>query len=277
MQKKYLVSKEKKALFDAEEKKNKEQRDKIYDRLHDLRVKLPVTIYGNSERLIKLHDLIVNIKDVLDQFFAKKIATLSPKDMQKLSELHAQVVNLNKKIQANNYDQFKVIEDYMNDFLEQIDFINSTIEAMNKLNKKVGNIKLSSSGPKSSLSELEDKLQTTEKSLTEKKDLLKTISDDIQQMTIELMTYKSTIESTNEIIESNKQTNTPYADETKIIAETEKKLKELEEKILKKQEEDEKYEKEYNELVKQRLQITSAIEDIKKKKGGHKTRKNKKR
>ncbi len=277
MQKKYLVSTEKKALFDAEEKKNKEQRDKIYDRLHDLRVKLPVTIYGNSERLIKLHDLIVNIKDVLDQFFAKKIATLSPKDMQKLSELHTQVVNLNKKIQANNYDQFKVIEDYMNDFLEQIDFINSTIEAMNKLNKKVGNIKLSSSGPKSSLSELEDKLQITEKSLAEKNALLKTISDDLQQMNIELMTYKSTIESTNEIIESNKKSNTPYDDENKIIAETEKKLKELEEKILKKQEEDEKHEKEYNELVKERLKLTSDIEDIKKKKGGHKTRKNKKR
>jgi chromosome segregation ATPase len=274
MQKKYFVSKEDKKLYDIEKQKEKEQSLKIFDRLHDLRKKIPTTLYGNSDRLIKLLELIKEIKEVLDKFIYKRISTISPKDMEKLSNLHNQIVLLNKEIQRNNYEQFKVIEIYMNDFLEQISFINSSIDAMSKLNKTLDVSKLSIvTETKNTLKELQDKLNEITTKLSEKNQLLKDSNDELHNLNVSYKLLENTIKEEHEKIEANKKMGIPYDQETKMIEDTQKKFDELSEKILKKQEERDKYENEYNDIRKEQLSISIKIDELKSKKGGRKTRK----
>jgi hypothetical protein len=267
-----LVSKEKKAIIDAKKKEREEQADKLYFRLHDLGKKIPVTIYGNSERLVKMLTLIKSIKDVLDTYYSKRIATLSPKDLEKLNNLHKEVVELNKEIQKNNYEQFKVIEIYMNDFLTQIEFINASIKAMSKLNKDITKHaeSIESSSP---LKSLQDQLESIRKSLSEKYNLRKDIFDEIKQLEIKRLSLTKTIQDNQEIIESNKVINIASDDENEIIKKTQKELNELEEIYEKKQKDYLKYDDEYNELFNTQSDLVSKIENLSTKKGGRKTRK----
>ncbi len=273
MQKKSLISKELKDIKDAKDKEREDLSFKLYIKLHDLGKKIPASIYGNTDRLIKMLGLIKNIKDLLDKYFSKRISTLSPKDLEKLKNLHTEVVALNTQIEKNNYDQFKVIEVYMNDFLEQINFINSSITAVSKLNT---NIKTSSTVSKSELSDLEDKLEKISTSLSEKNQLRKDIHEDLKQFKIKELEIETSFNETNDIIKSKQLLNETHEDEDKKIEEIKKNIKELNEKKKKKEEEYIKYDNEYNELLKKHIELSNDISKIKGKKGGNKTKKRRK-
>ncbi len=268
----YLISKQNKANIDAKKKEREEQADKLYFRLHDLRKKIPVTIYGNSERLIKMFNLVKNIKDLLDTYYSKRIATISPKDLEKLNNLHKEVIALNKEIEKNNYEQFKVIEVYMNDFLTQIGFINSSIEAMSKINKDITKhaASIESNSP---LKSLEDQLESTKKSLSEKHQLRKDTLGEIKELEAKKKLLINTIEENQDIIKSNEVTKISSDNENEIIKKTQKKLDETEEIYVNKQNEYLKYDNEYDELMKKQTELIGKIELLKSKKGGRKTRK----
>jgi len=268
MQKKYSISKEEKEIYDMEKQKEKEQYDQIYFRLHDLGKKIPTTLYGDSSRLTKLLELILSIQDVLDIYFSKRIATLSPTDLKKLSDLHDQVVKLNKEIEKNNYQQFKVIEIYMNDFLEQIQFINSSIEAIHELDSTLDTQSASVAETKDTIQELKDKIDSISKQLSEKKKIIKSLNDELYQFKADKILKDKSIEQLNAIIQSNKSIS--HDSEMKQLNDLHK---ELEEKIKKKQEEYDIQDKEYEELQNNQLELTSKLDQLKSKKGGRNTRK----
>lgn len=274
MQKNYHVSnKDKKKT----EQFDKEKLNMLYDRLHDMRKSIPKTIYGNSDNLFKLLELIKKTKEVLDNFIYKRRTTISPKDMEKLTKLYNQIVLLNKQIEYNNYKQFKVIEEYMNDFLEQIQFINSSINAVSKLNETIDISKLNTPVAQNSLKELQDKLDSITIKMSEKNKLVKDLNSELDNLNVTHKLLENQLKELNDIIILNKKNGTSYENEEKNIEETQKKFNESAKKILKKQEERDKYDNEYTDLRKEQLEITTKIEELKNKKGGRKTRKKRNR
>jgi hypothetical protein len=218
----------------------------IYSRLNDLRVKMPKTIYSNSDKLIRLLELTQSIKSILDSYTIKTITKLSASDKQKLMILQKQIIMINNKIQKNNYEQFKVIETYMNEFLDLIRFINKTYDAFDKMDTTK-----SKETKQNKLQTLQDKKEEIEKKIIDLSQKIISKENEIKQLDGKLFTLEKTIETLSKESDTFKKTN----DE----------IKKLKEKRSTLYQDIEQIDIEKNKLTSQLISVTSELNKLKKK------------
>lgn len=234
----------------------------IYNNLTKLRKQMPKTIYSNSDRLVQLLELIIDIKHILDSYTIKTIIELEPVDRNKLLELQKRAMIINGQLKKNNYEQFKAIEYYMSEFADTIRFIFMLQDASTKVENIIEKDKKVNTNDR--LEDLKKQLEKITKELLIKKAEIKKIGNELKAIELKFkLSENKIIKFNDEIKLAERNDKQQSIDTLKNRIDNENKiLNEEKNKLIEKNNEYDKLENQINELTTTRIRLTISISEI---------------
>lgn len=182
----------------------------IYNNLTKLRRQMPKTIYSNSDRLIKILNLIIEIRTILDSYTIKTITQLAPGDREKLEKIKNKAIMINSQLKRNNYEQLNTVDIYMREFVDTIRFIFTIQDASKKINEMINKEKQNKSViSKPNLTNLQDELLRLQEELSDKSTNIIILEKKINDIELNIKLHELKIDDNNKEIKLAEIYNKP--------------------------------------------------------------------